>query len=438
VPNMVMGSVTAGKKRRNLVKRRRKKVDDHGKFLLFDLDRQNPFPTAMNTYLQEAHDLFAYTQSLRRDFHRHPELGFKEVRTAGIVARTLNKLGLEVTTGVATTGVVATLEGSKPGPVVLLRFDMDALPIEEETGAEYASQTPGIMHACGHDGHTAIGLTVARILSAHHGEFPGTVKFVFQPAEEGLGGADLMVAEGVLDDPKPVVSIALHLWNERPLGWLGIVPGPLLAGAEFFKVIVRGKGGHGALPNLVVDPVLASAQIITAIQSIPARNISPLDSAVISVTCIHGGEAFNVIPSEVEIQGTIRTFEPEVRQEVLKRFHQVVSGVAESMGCRVEVEMKMLTPVVLNDPQVAARVGEVAADILPDSTIETNFRSMVSEDMAYLMQDIPGCFILVGSANSEKGLDAPHHHPRFDIDEAALPNAVGLMATVAVKSLSSS
>ncbi|MGD9092785.1 MAG: amidohydrolase [Anaerolineales bacterium] len=385
----------------------------------------------MPNYLQEAQDLFTYTQSLRRDFHRHPELGFQEVRTAGIVAKTLSELGLEVTTGMAKTGVVATIEGSRPGPVVLLRFDMDALPIEEDTGAEYASQNPGVMHACGHDGHTSIGLTVARLLSAHRGEFAGTVKFVFQPAEEGLGGAELMVTEGVLDNPKPDVSMALHLWNVKPLGWLGIVPGPIMAGSEFFKVIVRGKAGHGALPNLTVDPVLAAAQIITALQSIPARNISPLDSAVISVTCIHGGEAFNVIPSEVELQGTIRTFDPNVRKNVLERFQRVASRVAEAMGCQVEIEKKMLTPVVFNDPRVTARVRDVAERILPESILANDFQSMVSEDMAYLMQDIPGCFILVGSANSEKGLDEPHHHPRFDIDEEALPIGAGLLAAAA-------
>ena len=208
-----------------------------------------------------------------------------------------------------------------------------------------------------------------------------------------------------------------------------------MAGAEYFKVVIRGKGGHGALPNLAVDPVLASAQIITALQSIPARNISPLDSAVISVTCVHSGEAFNVIPPEVELQGTIRTFESDVREIVLKRFEQVIEGVAKSMGCRAEVVVKMLTPVVLNDPWVTAKVRKVAECILPESKLESDFRSMVSEDMAYMMQDIPGCFILVGSANAERALDAPHHHPRFDIDESALPRAAGLMAAAAVEFL---
>ncbi|MCK5430678.1 MAG: amidohydrolase, partial [Anaerolineales bacterium] len=276
-------------------------------------------------FLADALNLFDYTRTLRRDFHQHPELGFKEFRTAGIVARELNDLGLEVTTGIAETGVVALLEGLRPGPVVLLRFDMDALPIVEETGAEYASLTPGVMHACGHDGHTAVGLTVARLLTAYSQEFAGTVKFVFQPAEEGLGGAEIMVAEGVLDNPKPDITLALHLWNEEQVGWLGIAPGPLMAAGEIFRVRVTGKGGHGALPNQTIDPVITTAQIISALQSIPSRNVSPLQSATISVGSIHGGEVFNVIPSEVEFHGTIRTFESSVRQVVLERFQQVVA-----------------------------------------------------------------------------------------------------------------
>lgn len=211
-------------------------------------------------------------------------------------------------TGLADTGVVALLEGARPGPVLLVRFDMDALSILEETGAPYASQNPGVMHACGHDGHTAIGLTVARMLHAHRDELAGAVKFVFQPAEEGLGGAERMIAEGALEDPKPELTLALHVWNEKPLGWFGVAAGPAMAGAEIFKIKVRGKGGHGAVPHLAVDPVLASAQIVAALQSIVARNVAPLQAAVVSVCTIHGGEAFNVIPQAVELAGTIRTF----------------------------------------------------------------------------------------------------------------------------------
>lgn len=386
-------------------------------------------------YLVEALDLFDYTRSLRRDFHKHPELGFKEFRTAGIVASELKELGLEVTTGLAETGVVALVEGTQPGPVVLLRFDMDALPINEETGAEYTSITPGVMHACGHDGHTAIGLAVARMLAKHNTEFAGTVKFVFQPAEEGLGGAESMVAEGVLENPKPDIALALHLWNEEQIGWLGISPGPLMASAELFRVRVTGRGGHGAMPDLTIDPIVATARIITGLQTISSRNISPLHSATISIGSIHGGEVFNVIPSHVEFQGTIRTFEPNVRSVVLERFEQLVTQTAGAMGCEAEIEMQVLTPAVINDSHITDHVLRIAESMLPQCQIEKNYRVMVSEDMAYMMQDLPGCYFLVGSANQSKGLDASHHHSHFDFDEDVLPSAVALMTAATISYL---
>jgi amidohydrolase len=267
----------------------------------------------MVNIVDEANELFDYTQDLRRDFHRHPELGFKEIRTANIVNKELSNMGLEVKTGVGQTGVVALIEGKNPGPVVLIRFDMDALPIKEETNADYASTNPGVMHACGHDGHVAIGLTVARLLNKHRSEFSGTVKLVFQPAEEGLGGAEWMIRDGVLQSPQPDFALALHVWNEKPVGWIGIVPGPVMAAADTFSIKILGKGGHGAVPNLCNDPILAAAQVVNLLQGIVSRNVSPLKSAVVTVASIHGGEAFNVIPPDVELKGTLRTFEPLMR-----------------------------------------------------------------------------------------------------------------------------
>jgi amidohydrolase len=386
----------------------------------------------MPDMLSEAQDLYEYSRSLRRDFHSHPELGYQEVRTAGVVTRTLTELGLEVTSGIGQTGVVALLEGKQPGPVVMLRFDMDALPIVEETGAEYASQNLGVMHACGHDAHTAIGLTVARILHNHRQEFYGTVKFVFQPAEEALGGAESMIAAGVLDNPKPNFAIGVHVWNEKPLGWVGIAPGPVMAAADMFTVRITGRGGHGALPNLTVDPVVASAQVINALQSIVSRNVAPLQSGVVSVTAIHGGEAFNVIPPFVELRGTIRAFEPEVHTKVLKRFEEIINGISAAMGCKAEIEISVIAPAVINDPDLTNCVQASAAHVLPHEQLETGYRTMGSEDFAYYSQQVPGCFILIGSANSEKGLDAPHHHPCFDIDEGVLPKAAALMAGAAL------
>jgi len=389
----------------------------------------------MSNFLSEAEELFEYTQSLRRDFHMHPELGFTEVRTAGIVAKELNALDMEVTTGVAKTGVVGMLEGGKKGPVVLVRFDMDALPVTEETGTPYASTNPGKMHACGHDGHTAIGLTVAKILHAHRDQLAGTVKFMFQPAEEGtcgeeIGGNAMMIREGVLDNPKPDLALALHLWNEKPLGWVHVAEGPVMAGAEEFKITVTGKGGHAAIPHQTVDPVLAASQIVTALQSITSRNVAPLQASVVSVTMFHAGEAFNVIPPDAKMEGTIRTFELGVRDTVLKRFEEIVYGVATAMGCTAEVKVKRLTPAMINADEIAQRVQASARRTLPEADLDTSSHlTMGAEDMAFTLEKIPGCYFFVGSANDEKNLNYGHHHPKFDFDEGALPRAAALMAS---------
>jgi amidohydrolase len=395
----------------------------------------------MNDFLSQAHELFPFTQSIRRDLHAHPELGFREVRTAGIVARELQSLGLEVRAGVAKTGVVGLLEGGRPGPVVLLRFDMDALPVTEETGAAYASTSPGVMHACGHDGHTAIGLTVAKMLHARRAELNGTVKFVFQPAEEGtcgeeIGGNEMMIREGALENPKPDLALALHLWNEKPLGWIHAAAGPVMAGAEEFKITVAGRGGHGALPNRAADPVLAACQIVTALQSVVSRNVAPLEAAVVSVTMLHAGQAFNVIPPEAKLEGTIRTFELSVRETVLRRFEEIVRGVAAAMGCTADVTVKRLTPAMLNADKIARRVQAAARRTLPDADLDTSSHlTMGAEDMAFMLEKIPGCYFFVGSANSAQGLDYGHHHPKFDFDEAALPRAAAWMAEAAAEFL---
>jgi amidohydrolase len=292
------------------------------------------------------------------------------------------------------------------------------------------------MHACGHDGHTAILLTVAKMLHAIRDELPGTVKLVFQPAEEGQGGAEGMIADGVLENPKVDVTLGLHVWNEQPVGWLGLAAGPTMAGTEIFKVRVSGKGGHGAIPHLAVDPVLAGAQIVSALQSIVARNVAPLKSAVISVTTFHGGEAFNVIPPFVDLTGTIRTFDLEVRELVLRRFDEIVNGVAQSLGCVAEIEHIRMTPALINDAKTTQVALDVARRIFPESVITTNGPiTMGGEDFAYMMEKVPGLFIFVGSANTEQGLNFGHHHPKFDFDEAVLPRAAALMAATAVELL---
>lgn len=392
----------------------------------------------MIDFLAEAKSLFEYTQTLRRDFHMHPELGFREIRTGSIVAKELESLGIEVTKGVGKTGVVGLLEGAKPGPTLLLRFDMDALPIVEETSAEYASQNSGVMHACGHDGHTAIGLTVAKMLNARRDQLAGTIKFCFQPSEEGnngeeVGGAEMMMRDGVLDSPKVDMTLALHLWNEKPLGWVGVAQGPVMAGAEIFNVKITGKGGHGAIPNATVDPIVAAANIVNALQSIVSRNVAPLETAVVSVTTIHGGTAFNVIPQEVTLEGTIRTFDNGVRQKVVERFEQIARGVGEGMGCQIEVNIKRLTPALVNNDSVTAQVQETARRVLAESNLDTaSYITMGAEDMAFMLEKVPGCFFFIGSNDKSRHLDYGHHHPKFDFDEEALVRGSALMAAAAM------
>ena len=391
----------------------------------------------MSEIFSLAQEIFPYSQRLRRDFHMNPELGYQEVRTAGIIARELTSFGLEVTTGVADTGVVSVLEGGHPGPTVLLRFDMDALPVQEDTGKEYASTKPGVMHACGHDGHVAVGLTVAQLLNRQQKKLHGQAKLVFQPAEEGLGGAERMIEAGVLKGPAPKHTLALHIWNDLPVGTLAIVPGPLMAGSEIFQITLTGRGGHGALPHQTIDPVATAAQIVTALQTIVSRNINPLQSAVVSVTKFQAGDAFNVIPQTAELRGTIRTFEPQIREIVLTRFRELVNGIAQAMGCSAEIQITLLTPPVVNDPKLAERLARRVRDELPGANLLTSYQSMVSEDMAYMMEKVPGVYMLVGGANSGAKLDYPHHHPRFDFDESALVWASALMVVAASELLRS-
>ena len=384
----------------------------------------------MTSILSQAEDLFPYTRDLRRDFHRHPELGFQEHRTAEIIVRELSNLeDMVIQAGVAGTGVVGTLEGGKPGKVILLRFDMDALPVTENTGVDYSSENEGLMHACGHDGHMAIGLTTARLLHDERENLPGTIKFVFQPAEEGLGGALAMIKEGILSDPVPDVTLALHLWNEKPLGWLGITEGPMMSASETFQVVITGKGGHGGIPHEAVDPIVATAGIINALQSIVSREISPLDSGVITVSTIHGGEIHNVIPEQVTLSGTIRSFNEETRDLLLKRFHEVVEQTAAAYLCRAQVTIEDISPAVNNDPEIAAVLRKTASELFPQAVIDRGYQTMASEDMAFMMQDIPGCYCLIGSANSERGLDAKHHQPEFNFDERALTQGAALLVS---------
>ena len=363
----------------------------------------------------------------RRDFHMHPELGFQEHRSAGLIADQLRELGYRVQTGVATTGVVGLLEGRRPGPVVMLRFDMDALPLAEENEVEYASQNPGVMHACGHDAHMAMGLGVATLLAQHLDEMAGTLKLVFQPGEEGMNGAEKMVQAGVMENPRPDVFLATHVWNDAPVGTLNVSPGAVMAAAEKWTCTVRGSGGHGAMPHQTVDPIVAVAQIVSALQTVVSRNVSPLETAVVTVGSVHGGHAFNIIPAQVDLSGTIRTYSPQVREMVLRRVREVVQGVAAACGVVADLEITRLTPAVVNDAGVTSVVRAAAEAVVGPENVLSGGRTMGSEDAAYFMQDVPGCYFFVGSANPERGLGAPHHNPRFDLDEDALVLGVAVI-----------
>jgi len=353
--------------------------------------------------------------ALRRDVHQHPELAFAETRTAARVAQVLEGAGLDVRTGIGGTGVLATTRG-RTSPTVLLRVDMDGLPIQEDSAAPYASRVPGAMHACGHDGHVAIGATVARALAAR--DLPARVRVVFQPAEEGEGGAQAVIRDGVLEDVDAVFGV--HLWNELPVGTLGVKAGRLMAAVDRLRIVVRGRGGHGGKPHRAADPVVAAAQVIGALQTVVAREVSPVEAAVVTIASIHGGQAFNVIPDEVVLTGTIRTFDAALRRSMPERILRVASGVAQALQCRAEVEVKTGNPAVLNDAGMAEVARRAAVRVVGEEGVVSPEPTMGGEDMAVYFERVPGCFVFVGSANAARGLDQPHHSPRFDFDEDAL------------------
>ncbi|MCC6611996.1 MAG: amidohydrolase [Anaerolineae bacterium] len=365
----------------------------------------------------------------RRDLHRHPELAFEEFRTGGIVAQELNRLGLEVQTGVGKTGVVGILEGAHDGPTILVRADMDALPIHEQNTVDYASETAGKMHACGHDGHTSIALGVAKMLAAHRDQMAGRVKFVFQPAEEIAQGAKSMIRDGALQDPRPDISLGLHLWNSLPIGSLGVADGPIMAGSSEFTIRIEGKGGHAASPHLGRDPVVCAAQLITQFQTIPSRNLDPFDSAVISTTMVKAGTAFNVIPQDAQLMGTLRFFRREVRDQVVQRMGEMVEHTCLAMGCVGTMQFDHQTEPVNNDPEIGKNLRERFRRMDGVKVLDMTARTMGAEDVGFFMNEVPGMYFFVGAADQTAEAYYGHHHPRFSIDENALPLGAALLAS---------
>lgn len=364
--------------------------------------------------------------ALRRDFHKHPELAFEEHRTAGVVAEYLRELGLDPRTGIAGTGVTADIKGALEGPTLLLRADMDALPIAEDTGLEFSSVHEGKMHACGHDGHTAILLGTARMLVERRAQLRGTVRVLFQPAEEGPGGAAPMIAEGVLNGVD--VALGLHLWLHQPTGHLNFCPGPMLAASDEFDVTIQGTGTHAASPHLGVDPLLVAAHIATSAQSLVSRKADPKQPCVLSITRFHAGSAYNVIAQDARIGGTLRTYDEALRAEIKGLFQTLCERTAEAHGALAQVEWREGYPVLVNDSRISALCEEACSEffhmVAPGERPDP--RSMGGEDMSFYLQQVPGCFLFLGAHNEQIGACYNHHHPKFTIDEDSLPLGVEL------------
>jgi len=358
----------------------------------------------------------------RRDLHRRPELAFQETRTADVIARELLSLGVEPRTGVAGTGVIADLQDGESR--ILLRADMDALPIIEASGVAFESETRGKMHACGHDGHVAIALATARRLSRNPG---GAVRFLFQPAEETGGGARACAAAGALQGVQ--AAIGLHLWNQLPVGRIGINRRALMAAVDEFEIHVTGRGGHGAAPHETADPIVAAARIVEALQTIVSREVSPLDSAVVTIGTIHGGDAFNIIPSSVRLTGTARWFAETTGAAMPGRIERIATHVAAAAGVTARLAYKRVNRPVVNDPRITEIVIQAAARLLGEQCVETETRTLGGEDMSVYLDAVPGCFFFVGSA--PEGPHRPHHSPGFAIDERALAVATVLLEAAA-------
>lgn len=367
-----------------------------------------------------AQTLQDYASQHRRHIHRNPELAFQEIQTADYATKVLEELGFEISRRFGKTGLVASLSTANKGPRFLLRFDMDALALQEQTGLDFASTKTGLMHACGHDGHVTIGLTVAKILAGMKSELSGSYHLLFQPAEEIGEGAAAMIADGVLDFIHPDYALAVHLWPEEPAGWLGIAPGPVMAGCRDVSIKVHGVGGHGGRPQKAEDAILASAHMITALQSIVSRKLDPLDGGVYSITQIHAGSNNNVIPDNTFMTGKPRFFSAQAEEVIVNSTKRICEGIAQAFGCEVEVEFGTKIPPTVNDAAVCEAASLAALRINPGFEIGRNFKLMGSEDMSLFLQLIPGAMFFVGAGKEDLEKRFPLHHPCMDIDESSL------------------
>jgi amidohydrolase len=377
-----------------------------------------------------AESLIADVVALRRDFHMHPELGFEEHRTARIVAERLGALGFDVHSGIGKTGVVGVMGGGRPGRTFMLRADMDALPITEETQHAYRSRTDGKMHACGHDGHVAILLGAAQLIADRRDEWPGTVCLVFQPAEEGYGGAKAMIDDGLFDRFGIERAYGLHLNSKYPTGILGFREGPFYASSDSIEIEVLGKGGHGSAPHDTIDPIYTAANFITSVQQIVSRHIDPLEPAVVSIGSIHGGTIHNVIPRTARMLGTVRAFSDDVRNAMPERIERVLRSCCDAMGASYDYNYIWRYPVTSNDPAQTQYARDLAVRTFGEDRVITADKLMGAEDFSFYAQCVPACFYTLGAAGGESTSN-PHHSSTFDIDEAALATGVEMMAALA-------
>lgn len=375
-------------------------------------------------------DIYKKMVDYRRKFHKNPELKYEEEETAQFIIEKLEELKLDYESGIAKTGIVSLIDSGRPGNTILVRADMDALPIMEENDVPYKSNNPGKMHACGHDGHSAILLGLAHDITKNiKSHIPnGRVLLVFQPAEEGGSGADRMIAEGILKRYNVSACIGLHVWNHIDIGKLGVVDGTMMASVDEFRLIIHGTSGHGAMPQHTIDPIVVGATIINALQTIVSRNTDPLDSCVITVGSFHSGNAFNVIPETAELIGTVRTFNKETYNNIPDRMKKLITNIAEGFGANVSFEYKRIDKPTINDPVMAELVRSSAKSILGDDCLaQENTRTMGGEDFSAFLMEVPGCYFFVGSRNETKGLIHSHHSSFFDFDENALRIGLGVM-----------
>ena len=385
----------------------------------------------MSVRTLEVDDLLAPLVALRRDIHAHPELGFAEHRTAAIVADSLREIGLEVHTGIGGTGVVGVLRSGGSDRSLALRADMDALPIREDTGLAYASQTPGVFHGCGHDGHVAMLLGAARQL-ARTRRFDGTVNFIFQPAEEGLGGARQMIADGLFERFPTDQVYALHNWPDLPAGTAMTRPGPIMAAADRFEILLEGRGGHAAMPHQTPDAILAASSLVMQLNSIISRRIPPTSSAVLSVTQIEGGHAHNVLPAQVRVVGTVRTFEPEVQDRIEESLRQIADGVALAAGVQMSVSYNRYYPATVNDPEAAAEALAAAACVCRHAEVAPE-PAFTSEDFAFMLQARKGAYLWLGQGREAGG--KPLHHPNYDFNDDIIATGIAWHVTLAERLL---